>query len=353
MKKKFRFTWFVLLMFMTLSLVACGTSGDSGAESTPPASQNENQQSETEGTDTSSEYASYPEEPITVIVAYGAGGGTDISARILLPYVEKELGVPLNVVNITGGSGWVGWTELLNSPKDGYTIAYINTPTVITGYLNPEVNRDNHIDDFELIANHVIDYGVLVIRPDDTRFSNLEEIIEYAKENEVTVTTTGLASDDHIAALKMNEEFGTKFVPVHDTGFGTSKAAVLGGHVDAMFVNVGDVFVDHERGELKTVAVLAPERSELMPDVPTVEEITGKEVYNWASRGVAAAKGVPEEIIEKLNKAFLKAMEDEELNSKIKEVGLAMVPLDREEYYEFLLEEEKTLIELMPLLGWD
>jgi tripartite-type tricarboxylate transporter receptor subunit TctC len=299
------------------------------------------------------EIEAYPEDSITVIVAYGAGGGTDVSARILLPYVEKEIGVPMNVVNITGGAGWVGWTELLKAPKDGYTIAYINTPTVITGYLNPEANRDPQLDNFEVIANHVIDYGTVVVRPDDERFSNLEEFIAYAKENEVTATTTGLGSDDHIALLKFNEAFGTKILPVHDTGYGTSKASVMGGHIDALFVNIGDVLVDHQRGDLKALAIFAPEKSDLIPDVPTVEEITGKPVYNWASRGIAAAKGVPEEIIQKLNKAFLKAMEDEELDEKIKEVGLDMVPMDREEYREFLFDEEKELIKLLPLLGWD
>lgn len=307
----------------------------------------------TESEKKSSEYFSYPEKSIDVIVAYGAGGGTDISARILLPYVEKELGVTMNVLNITGGAGYVGWTELLNSPKDGYTIAYINTPTIITGYLNPEAKRERQLDNFELIANHVIDYGTVAIKSDDSRFSNLEEFISYAKENEVTATTTGLGSDDHIALLKFNEAFGTKISPVHDTGYGTSKASVLGGHIDALFVNIGDVLVDHQSGELKALAVFSPERSDLMSDVPTVEEVTGEPVYNWASRGIATAKGVPEEIVKKLNKAFLKAMENSELDAKIKKVGLDMVPKDREEYKKFLLDEEQALAGLKPLLGWD
>ena len=324
----------------------------SGCSSPQPDTSAEPSVSEEAKTPTS-EYASYPEKPITVIVAYGAGGGTDVSARMLLPYVEKELGVTMNVVNITGGAGWVGWTELLKSKKDGYTIAYINTPTVITGYLNPEAKRDPQLDNFALIANHVIDYGTIGIRANDSRFSNLEEFIAYAKENVVTATTTGLGSDDHIALLKFNEAFGTKITPVHDTGYGTSKASVLGGHIDALFVNIGDILVDHQGGKLKALAILAPERSSLMEDVPTVEELTGEKVYNWASRGLATVKGVPEEIVEKLSKTFLKAMENKELDEKIKQVGLDMVPLDPEEYYNFLLEEEKALKELLPLLGWD
>lgn len=333
----------VIGLMATLLLASCST----GQPSASPAS------AEASDTKKTSEAAAYPKKAIKVIVAYGAGGGTDVSARMLLPYVEKELGVPMNVVNITGGAGYVGWTELLNSPKDGYTIAYINTPTIITGYLNPEAGRDRQLDNFALIANHVIDYGTIGIRPNDPRFSNLQEFIEYAKKNEVTATTTGLGSDDHIALLKFNQAFGTKIVPVHDTGYGTSKASVLGGHIDALFVNIGDILTDHKNGTLKALAVFAPERSKLMPDVPTVEEVTGKQVYNWASRGIAAAKGVPDEIIDKLSKAFLKAMEDPELDAKIKDVGLDMVPMDPAKYHEFLLGEEKSLTELLPLLGWD
>lgn len=297
--------------------------------------------------------STYPEKSIDVIVAYGAGGGTDMSARTLLPYVEEELGVTMNVINITGGAGYVGWTELLNRPKDGYTIAYINTPTIITGYLNPDAQRDRQLDNFELIANHVIDYGTVVVRSDDSRFSNLEEFIAYAQENEVTGTTTGAGSDDHIALLKFNEAFGTKIVPLHDTGYGTSKASVLGGHVDALFVNIGDALFDHQGGDLKALAIFAPERSDLMDDVPTVEEITGEPLYNYASRGIAVAKGVPDEIVEILRDSFLKAMNNPELIEKINDMGLDQVPLEHEEYKELLLEEEQSLIELLPLLGWD
>ena len=346
MKKGMNLLKSLLIIVVISALFLSGCSSPKPAADAVPA---ESKGAET----TASQYASYPDKPITVIVAYGAGGGTDVSARMLLPYVEKELGATMNVVNITGGAGWVGWTDLLKSEKDGYTIAYINTPTVITGYLNPEAQREPQLDNFALIANHVIDYGTIGIKSDDPRFSNLEEFIAYAKENEVTATTTGLGSDDHIALLKFNEAFGTKILPVHDTGYGTSKASVLGGHIDALFVNIGDILVDHEGGALKALAVLSPERSSLMNDVPTVEEVTGEPVYNWASRGLATVKGVPEEIVEKLNKAFLKAMESEELKEKINKVGLDMVPLDRKEYYDFLLGEEKVLKELLPLLGWN
>ena len=133
----------------------------------------------------------FPTRPITLIVSFSAGGGTDVGARLLIPYVEKELGVNINVVNKPGGSGWVGWTELLSAKPDGYTIGYINTPNLLVGYLDPQFNRDENIDSFALISNHVVDYGAISISPKETRFTNAKELFEYAKINEVTATTTG------------------------------------------------------------------------------------------------------------------------------------------------------------------
>ena len=129
----------------------------------------------------SKEEEKYPSKPITLIVPFGAGGGTDTGARILMTYVEDELGVPVTIINKTGGTGWVGWSELLKSDPDGYTLAHINTPTLMTGYLNPQLKRSNTIHDFELIANHVLDYGAIAIRIDEKKFSNLDELISFAK----------------------------------------------------------------------------------------------------------------------------------------------------------------------------
>ncbi|QNB48060.1 tripartite tricarboxylate transporter substrate binding protein [Thermanaerosceptrum fracticalcis] len=293
----------------------------------------------------------YPSKPINVIVSYAAGGGTDVGARILLPYVEKELGVPLNVINKPGGGGWVGWTDLLKADPDGYTIGYINTPNLMTGYLDPQYKRDKTIDDFAVIANHVLDYGAIAINPKETRFKDLKELLEYAKKNEVTATTTGVGSDDHIAILKINKALGTKFVPVHTKGAAEGKASVMGGHVDTYFANVGEVLAPHKSGELKTIGVMAPERSEFFPDIPTLKE-AGADVTSWSGRGLAAPKGIDPAKLEKLVAAFEKAMKNEEHIQKMKDMGLAPKFMKGEEYVKFLKDDEKGVIEVSDLLGW-
>ncbi len=338
-----RFSTLMIMMMLVLSLTLVGCSSGEEAVVEGAESQPEQSASASEG---------YPEKPINVIVAYSAGGNTDIAARILLPYVEEELGVPLNVINKPGGGGWTGWTEFLNAPRDGYTIGYINTPNLMTGYLNPEFNRDNSLDDFDVIANHVLDYGAIAVRTDDTRFETIDDLIEYAKENEVTGTTTGFAGDDHIAQLRLNDAVGTKFVAVHQGGTSEMLAAVIGGHVDVFFDNVGSVSTAEQNGELRTLAVLAPERSEFLPDVPTLEEAGYPAIYTSSARGLAFADGVDEEIVNKVTEAFVTALNNPEHVKKIEDLGYLVHPIAGEEYEAFLNDDEAGIIEIKEVLGW-
>lgn len=294
----------------------------------------------------------YPSKPINVIVSFAAGGGTDLGARVLLPFVEKNLGGTMNVVNKPGGGGWVGWTELLNGEANGYTIAYINTPNLMTGYLNPEYKRTKTTADFDLIANHVVDYGAIAINSKETRFTNLKELIEYAKKNEVTGSTTGVGSDDHIAMLKINKALGTKLIPVHTKGASDGKAGVMGGHIDLWVANVGEVTVPHKNKELKVIAVMAPQRSKFLPEVQIFDDLGTKGVYSWSARGLAAKKGFPKEMLDKLVDAFEKGMKDPAQIKKMEEMGLEVKFMKGDEYRNFLKSEEDGVKGVFDLLGW-
>ncbi|MDQ7734876.1 tripartite tricarboxylate transporter substrate binding protein [Halomonas sp. SpR1] len=295
---------------------------------------------------------SYPERPISTLIAFGAGGNTDVGARILFPAVERELGVPLNILNRPGGGGWVGWTQLLNSSNDGYTLGYINTPNLITGYLDPQYSRNVDLDNFELIANHVTDYGVISINKDETRYSNIEELVNYAQSNMLTASTTGANGDDHIAMLKMNHHYDTQFVPVHTTGTAEQRAAMQGGHVDVNFSNVGDTNMAHRSGDLNIIAIMAPERSAFIPDVPTLDELGYSGVISWSARGIAAPKGTDPAQLEQLQAAFVKGMQDPEHLAKMEEMGLMVDIRTGDAYREMLEEEEEGVRSLEGLLGW-
>ena len=294
----------------------------------------------------------YPDGPIKVIVSYSAGGSSDLGARMLMQYVEKELGVPVVVENKPGAGGWVGWEELLNAEPDGNTIALINTPNLMTGYLDPATGRDESLESFELIANHITDPGVIAVNKDDDRFNSVEDVIEYAKENPTTTTSTGALGDDHIASLKLNKNLGTQFNAVHNGGAGESVTAVLGGHVDILFANVGDVTTLYNDKEIKVLGVMSNEKSPLLPDVPTLAEEGYDGIVSSSSRGYAAPKGVDEEVLKVLQDAFEKAIANEEQIKKVQDTGLQVDYQDSEEYLEFLKEEENGIKEIGDLLGW-
>ena len=123
--------------------------------------------------------ADYPEKGVTLIVAYGAGGGTDTTARLLAADLEKTIGHSVTVQNVTGGGGWNGWGTIAAADTDGYTIGYINIPNMYSGYLNPEMLRKENLESFKPLMNHVTDYCVWAVKP-DSPFKTVADVIAAA-----------------------------------------------------------------------------------------------------------------------------------------------------------------------------
>lgn len=292
-------------------------------------------------------------KPIRLIVPWSAGGGSDIGARMLQPYLEEKLGTTVNVINPTGASGWIGWEQLLSADPDGYTIAVVNFPTLFPGYLDPSLGRSHRIEDFQMLANHVTDYCVLAIRKDDDRFNDLESFLAYAKENEVTISTSGIGSDDHVLVEKLIETAGLKLSMVAGDGWKDGYAALLGGHIDASAANVGEVLVPHYNGELLTLVVFSNERSEFMPDVPTWNEMGfGDDIVNSSQRGFATKAGTPQEIVDILAEALEYAINNQTQIDKMAEMGLAIDYIGPEEYTIHVKKEEQVMIDMSDIMGW-
>jgi len=344
MKKFFSLS---MATIIALALTACGGGAtQTTQEQQAPAQQEEKKEEPKESKE------KWPDKPINLIISYAAGGGTDVGARMLTPYVEKELGVSINIINKPGGGGWVGWTELAHAKPDGYTIGYLNTPNLMTGYLDPKQNRKENLESFTPIANHITDAGAIAIRPDEKRFTDIKSMIEYAKNNDLTATSTGVGSDDHFASLKLNHKFGTKFTAVHNKGSAESQAAVMGGHVDVLFANVGELTKLHESGEIKIIGIMAEERSPFLPDVPTLKESGFEGVLSASARGIGAPAGLDPEKLEILRAAFEKGIKNEEQIKKQGESGLQVDYKDGQDYIDLLKNDEKAVLELRDLLGW-
>lgn len=287
--------------------------------------------------------ADYPTKPVTLIVAYGAGGGTDVTARLLARDLEKQLGQPVTVQNITGGGGWTGWGALAKADPDGYTIGYINIPNIFAGYLDPKIGRKEGLDSFTPLMNHVTDYCVWGVKK-DSPFKTVADVINAAKSGSVSITAHGHGNDDHLAILSMQKQTGATFKVVHNQSTSESKAQVLGGHVDVLGANVSEVI----SGELRIIGVMSDKRSEFLPDVPTFAE-QGFDQSCSVSRGIAGPKGLPDDLAEKITSALEKTLASEEHRKAAKELGLALEVVKGQEYRDFL---KKTETQIKELMGW-
>ncbi|WP_209810230.1 tripartite tricarboxylate transporter substrate binding protein [Ammoniphilus resinae] len=345
MKKSFGLS--IVLTSCLMLLSACGSSTGGSTQSTQAPASSEKPASTAE----QAPKDDFPNRPINIIVPWSAGGGTDVSARTLAPYVEKELGVTINVVNKPGGGGWVGLTEIAQAKPDGYTLGITHSPTLPVGFVDPNAKRDISLDSYSIVAHHVIDPDVVAIRADDTRFSDIKGLIEYAKKEELTTTATAIGSDEHLVALDFNKNYGTKFNPVQFKGAADSYAAALGGHVDIFMGNLSELLNMHKEGQIKILGIATDERSSLLPDVPTLTE-SGFDVKMASSRGIGGPKGIDAHRLEILEKAFEKAIKNEEQIKKIEDMGAQVQFMGSQDYLNMLKENVEKVKNLGDLLGW-
>lgn len=292
----------------------------------------------------------YPTKPISLMVAYPAGGSTDVGARILASIAEKELGQPIIVINKAGAGGQVGWTELAKQRPDGYYIGFINLPALNATILDPARKAAYSIDSFTPIINQVLDPGVIYVKP-DSPFQSLKDLINEAKKRpgEIKAGTTGILGDDHLAILMLEEAAKIKFRIVHFDGDSPQLTALLGGQIDVSFLNVGGITPRVLSGQIKPLLVMDKERSRFYPEVPTSIEVGYPTVISSSTRGLAGPPGLPEGIVKKLQAVFKKAMENPEHADKMAKAGLAikiMVGDEYENYIRELHERMKKLVEV-------
>lgn len=291
----------------------------------------------------------FPDKGLTLIVAYGAGGGTDVTARLLAGDLEETIGQPVTVQNVTGGGGWNGWGAIANAEPDGYTIGYINIPNMYAGYLDPNIGRDESLESFTPLMNHVTDYCIWAVRP-DSPYQSIDDLIEAAKADPegISITAHGHGNDDHLAILAMERDSDVNFSVVHNQSTADSKAQVLGGHVDVLGGNVSEVAADVEAGDLRVLGVMARERSQFLPDSPTFIEQGYDQVWS-VSRGIAAPGGLPEDLQTKLISVLEETITSDRHREQAEKLSLAPEIVKGQEYQQFLKETEQEIKELM---GW-
>ena len=238
----------------------------------------------------------FPSGPVQLVVPFGTGGGSDRTMRLFAPYLSKELGVPVNVINISGGGGWKAWAEMAkwDPEENDHIIGSINLPHVLS-LLDPRMKRTETLESFNFIAWHSLDPCIWAVREGDERFQTLQAFIDHVKANpnRIVMSTTAVGSDDHMGiafAEKFVDDFKVK--KVYANSDGKKIQEVIGGHTDAVAGNVGYYVPYMLDRKLRAICVLSADRSPNLPTVPTFEEITGKRNISFAGRTFVLANGI-------------------------------------------------------------
>jgi len=287
----------------------------------------------------------FPARGILVIVPYSAGGGSDISARLLARDLEAVLGKPVTVENRAGGGGWIGWGSLAQSQPDGY----VNAPSMFAGYLDKSQGgaRKENLDSFTPLINHVVDYNMWAVKP-DSKFKTVKDVLDEAKKRPGTITLNGggHGTDDHIAVLGIGANTGTTFQMIHFRGTPEGKTQVLGGNIEVYACNVSEGAEDVKAGVIRPLGVMSPERSKFIPDTPTFREQGFNEVWS-VSRGIAAPAGLPPDVEAALIAAMEKTIGSAGHKAKAEALSLDPVIIKGADYRKFLKDNEQATKKLM------
>ena len=294
MKKYFAL---VLALCMVFALCACGQSAAPAATPAPAASEAPAAPAEPE--------AWAPNGPVTMIVAYKAGNGTDVTARILAQYAEKYVGQTIVIENVDGGSGSIGWSQLAAAAPDGMTIGFMNLPNFNSSIVKGLGTYTTA--DFAAICNHVTETSLVLVRADDDRFADIDALVAYAKENNTVASTNGAQASNHIGAQAFANSAGFKYTDLPQGNTADELTSLLGGEADWCVAKVADIA---GRTDVKPLAAFSAERVPEFPDVPTLGEKGYYDQWLGSSRCVVAPAGVSDEVVKFYEAAFKAAMED-------------------------------------------
>ncbi|MDF2636328.1 MAG: hypothetical protein K0R78_3202, partial [Pelosinus sp.] len=273
----------------------------------------------------------YPDKPITVIVPFSAGSGLDLLARSLEKMAPKYLGQPLVVVNKPGGSGTLGWNELVNANPDGYTVSISAVDVLIQPLYGS--TKYHYPTALEPIAQ-VTTSSFLMVVPAEQPWQDIDAVIKYAKQHpgQVKFGHSGIGSPAHISGEAFAKITGITLEQVPFRGGGDVTVALLGNHVQIGFVNPAAVKEQINAGTLRALATTSEQRlaDPDLAQIPTFKEQgIDIELDNWY--GVAAPKELPPEVKAKLEEGFKAMITDPEFKTNVENLGLQVEYLNSED----------------------
>lgn len=295
--------------------------------------------------------ATYPERPITMIVPVGAGGGPDLMVRAMEKAAIRHLGQPLVVKNIPGGAATKGWNELAGSAPDGYTLGVTVTGVILQPLYGQ--TRYHYPSALEPLAQVTTVPIVAVVRADQP-WETIQDVVTYAKAHSgiIKFGHVGLGSPRHVTGEMFAKAAGIQIQQVPFDGEPESLAALLGGHIQLIFVDTSVIKEHVKSGKVKVLAMATEQRlnDPVFKDVPTFKE-QGLDVVFSLWYGIGAPKGLPKDIKNKLAAGLKEMIEDPEYQQYLESMGMSVVYLGPEESGGKWLAESERLSKIIKETG--
>lgn len=283
----------------------------------------------------------FPTKSVTIVVHTKAGGPTDTMARELAKAAEPLLGKTVLIENQPGGSGASQMAELAKAKPDGYTLGTL-TPSQI-GMWNSNLKEQFKVDSYSYVSGVQIDPYVIVVHA-DSPYKTLQDLVEAMKAKPKTINVGGygaIGSGHNVSWNIFAEKAGVQanWVPYESTG--EAVTVLLGKNIDVANSNPAQVFQYVKSGQLRVLGVMAEQRLAEMPDVPTYKEAGFEVDTSWAQfRGIYAPAGIPQEVLQKLNDAFGKAMQTDGFKTYMKNSQMVDGAMDHKQFTAYVNKQD-------------
>lgn len=289
----------------------------------------------------------YPSREIRLVVHASPGGISDAVSRHVSRGLQEKLGVPVVAENRVGAAGSLALSFVARSPADGYTIGYAPVDMTIIPHLG--YSRVS-LDDFDYLALHTRAPAALAVRS-ESPWPTAQAFVEAGRQRRFNMGTSGSGSIWHLASLALGRAAGVELTSVPFAGSGQAVTALLGGHVDAVIAAPFEVDAHVRTGALRVLAVMAEDRSPLLPDVPTFPALGYPDLTIDAWGGFLAPKGVPEDRRQMLLRAIVDVLQSDDFERFAQERGLEVEVLTGPQFEAFVRRETEEFAALVKRAG--
>ena len=290
----------------------------------------------------------FPDRQIEIVVGFTPGGGTDVMARIYARFLEASLGTPVVVQNRAGAGGEIGFASVARARPDGYTLVATTMPAFLT--IPIERNAQYRVDQFTPIALIATDPSCVTVRA-DSPIANLQDLIDRARQepDRLTYASPGVGSDDHLQLVLLQEVANIRMTNVNFPGSPQIRTALMGRHVDAIGLNVGEIAAAPEG--VRMLVHSSDRRSQFAPDVPTYREL-GLDLDMASERGIMAPAGTPPAVVARLREAPASIATDPEFIKGMEGLFTAMRYVPGQAWAEELKQRQATYEALWNRRPW-